>query len=50
VRESGDAGRPLVAAAPDHPVSRELRALARRVADTVMRDARVTAGDLANDR
>jgi len=45
VREAGDAGRPIVAAMPEHPVSVELRALARRVADMVTRDARVGVGD-----
>jgi len=45
VREAGDAGRPIVAAAPEHPVSVEFRALARRVADSVTGDARVGVGD-----
>jgi ATP-binding protein involved in chromosome partitioning len=31
LRETGDAGRPLVAAEPDHPVSATFRALAERV-------------------
>src|SRR5438034_5815180 len=35
LREGGDAGRPLVAAQPEHPVSRLFAALAARVAETV---------------
>jgi ATP-binding protein involved in chromosome partitioning len=35
VRESGDAGRPIVVADPGHPVSRMFAALAERVADAV---------------
>ena len=39
VRSSGDDGRPIVAAEPDHPVSRIFRDLARRVAADVARTA-----------
>jgi len=35
LREGGDAGRPLVVAQPEHPVSRTFAALAARVADAV---------------
>ncbi len=35
LREGGDAGRPLVAAQPEHPVSRLFAALAARVAEAV---------------
>jgi ATP-binding protein involved in chromosome partitioning len=35
LREGGDAGRPLVAAQPEHPVSRLFVALAARVAEAV---------------
>jgi len=35
LREGGDAGRPLVVAQPEHPVSRMFAALAARVADAV---------------
>ena len=35
VRIAGDAGRPIVIAEPDGPVSEAFRALARRVADAV---------------
>jgi ATP-binding protein involved in chromosome partitioning len=31
VREAGDAGRPIVASMPDHPVSRQFEALARSI-------------------
>jgi len=37
LRESGDAGRPLVVAQPEHPVSRSFAALAGRVAEAVAR-------------
>jgi len=37
LREGGDAGRPLAAAQPEHPVSRLFAALAARVAETVAR-------------
>ena len=42
VRSSGDDGRPIVAAEPDHPVSRIFRDLARRLAADVTRTATVS--------
>jgi ATP-binding protein involved in chromosome partitioning len=36
VRECGDAGRPIVAAEPDHPASRAFTALAERVASALV--------------
>ena len=44
VRESGDAGRPIVAADPGHPVSRMFAELAERVADAVARTDAASAG------
>jgi ATP-binding protein involved in chromosome partitioning len=43
VREGGDAGRPIVVAAPEHPVSRTFAVLAERVADAVGRAEHATA-------
>jgi len=45
VREGGDRGAPIVAAAPDHPVTRVFRDLAERVALAAERAAApATAG------
>jgi ATP-binding protein involved in chromosome partitioning len=43
VREGGDAGRPIVAAEPGHPVSRLFGTLAERVAEAVRRADAATA-------